>query len=427
MVKSAVHIQASFRLMVLAIAFLLVYETFLEPASSLGDGRTGVLYVGCVLRSRPFWLMRSDPLFRMGFVQATFRDSAAFGPMPARSEAEVHRMVRVYMPRTYEDLVSNYDVIVLSDANVFAVGPHIPKLAQAVEEGGLGLFMGGGWESFGGAGAAYPAWGETSVGRLLPTEDILGIWEQSGTQRVVIDKPDHELMRSLPWDMGDLDLAAPIKWHHNPVTLKSGAEQLAHVTPTPGRDDPLMITWTLGGGARVFALTSEIHRFFWQGGEWGNPWMYGIDLGCNLMIYLDNRPVPQDVALVHAARSKMSEVETRRSLLVALLDFCESFGASTRGVMSGFRDMDEAIARALPQYLELRFDEMLETYRLVDGMLAEAEEEAVRLKNRTLLWVYVIEWLAVTGTAMFCGFVLWSLMVRRRLYREVQTTMFRTR
>ena len=129
MVKSAVHIQASFRLMVLAIAFLLVYETFLEPASSLGDGRIGVLYVGCVLRSRPFWLMRSDPLFRMGFVQATFRDSAAFGPMPARSEAEVHRMVRVYMPRTYEDLVSNYDVIVLSDANVFAVGPHIPKLA----------------------------------------------------------------------------------------------------------------------------------------------------------------------------------------------------------------------------------------------------------------------------------------------------------
>jgi len=421
-----VHDGASFRLIVAAVVLLFGQEVFLEPLLSLDDGRIGVLYVGCVLRSRPFWLMRSDPLFRMGFVQATLRDSAAYGPMPAGSEAEVHRMVRLYMPRTYEDLVANYDVLVLSDANVFAVGPHLPKLAQAVAEGGLGLFMGGGWESFGGAGSSYPPWGETSVGRLLPTEDILGVWEQSATQRVVIDEPDHEMMRSLPWDMGNPDLAAPIKWHHNPVSLKLGAEQLAHVIPNPGQEDPLMITWTLEGGTRVFAFTSEIHRFFWQGGEWGNPWMYGIDLGCNLMIYLDGRPVPQDVALVHAARSKMSEVETRRSLLMVLLDFCESFGASTQRIASGFKEMDEVIARALPQYLQLRFEEVLETYRLVDGMLAEAEEEAVKLKNRTLVWVYVIEWLAVTGTATFCGFVLWSLMVRRWLYREVQTTMFRT-
>jgi len=29
---------------------------------------------------------------------------------------------------------------------------------------------------------------------------------------------------------------------------------------------------------------------------------------------------------------------------------------------------------------------------------------------------------AVTGTSLICGFVLWTLMVRRRLYREVVTT-----
>jgi hypothetical protein len=32
------------------------------------------------------------------------------------------------------------------------------------------------------------------------------------------------------------------------------------------------------------------------------------------------------------------------------------------------------------------------------------------------------EWLVISGTSMITGFVLWTLMVRRRLYREVQVT-----
>ncbi len=392
-----------------------------EIGHGLEDGRIGVLYVGCIARSRPFWLMRSDPLFRMGFVQATLRDWAAVGPMPAMSEAQVHRMVRMQMPRTYDDLVERYDVVALHNANVLAVSPHIQKMARGVSEGGLGLLMSGGWESFGGTGSSYPPWGGTAVGELLPTEDVVGTWVPSG--RLGIDEPRHELISSLPWDLTDLDLTNEVKWDHNLVTLKPGAEQLAHATYM-GRDDPLMVVWTLDNGARVFALTSEIHRFFWQGGEYRNVWRYAYDYGCNLMIYLDNRPVPQDVGLVHAARAKMFEVETRRSLLVALLEFCESFGASTRSISSSFEEIDSVIAEALPQYLQLQFEEMLESYRVAGEMLARAEEEAVRLKNRTLLWVYVIEWLTVTGTAMVCGFLLWSLMVRRKLYREVRITRF---
>jgi len=368
--------------------------------------------------------MRSDPLLRMGFVQATLRDWAAVGPMAASSEAQVHRMVRAQMPRTLADLTSNYDVVAMHNANVIALDPHIAKLAQAVSEGGLGLLMSGGWESFGGSGSTYPPWGETFIGKLLPTEDIVGVWEQSG--RPVIDEPDHEVISSLPWDFSDPDLAAEAKWHHNPVAVKQGAEQLAHVITGLGRQDPLMVAWALENDARVFALTSEIHCLFWQGGAYGNPWKYGYDFGCNLMIYLDNRPVPQDIDLVHIARAKMFEVETRRSLLMALLDFCESFGASTRSLMPRFEEIDQVIAQAMPEYLQLQFEDMLESYRVADEMLAKAEQEGVKLKNRTLLWVYVIEWLAVTGTSMVCGFLLWSLMIRRRLYREVRTTRFET-
>jgi hypothetical protein len=55
----------------------------------------------------------------------------------------------------------------------------------------------------------------------------------------------------------------------------------------------------------------------------------------------------------------------------------------------------------------------------------QAEIVAEEVKNEALLWVYLTEWLSVSGTALIVGFVLWTLMVRRRLYREVETTTFR--
>jgi len=140
------------------------------------------------------------------------------------------------------------------------------------------------------------------------------------------------------------------------------------------------------------------------------------------MIYLDRRPVPQDLELVHAVRSKMFETTTRKALLVGLLEFCDSFGANTDGIVGRIDEAQALISDAIPRYLELHFEEVLETYDQVGTMLNEIEQEAIRVKNRTLLWVYIIEWTVVTGTSMVCGVLLWSLMIRRRLYREVQTT-----
>ncbi len=394
----------------------------LAGACALEDGTIGVLYVGCMTRSQPFSYMRSDPLFSISFVIATLRDWAW---MP---ENEVYRRVRLYMPRTYQDLVENFDVTVLANANRLAVGTHIDKLARGVEEGGMGLLMSGGWESYGGTGTAYPPWGDTAIGRLLPTEDVIDIWEQSG--RPVFDKPDHELIHSLPWNLKDPMLANPIRWHHNPVTLKPGAEMLAHVISDGGSEDPLMVTWQLPNEARVFALTSEIHHLSCLPGpsaatQYSSPWEYAIDLGGNLMIYLDNRPVPQDVAIVHAARLEMLRVATRRSLLMGLLEFCESFGASTRRLASQIGEIDAAVAAAKPEYLQLHFEQMLDIYRSAGSLLDAVEKDAIKLKNATLAWVYAVEWLAVTATGMVCAFLLWSLMVRRALYKEVRVTALR--
>jgi len=58
------------------------------------------------------------------------------------------------------------------------------------------------------------------------------------------------------------------------------------------------------------------------------------------------------------------------------------------------------------------------------GDLGRATAKAMKLKDQAMLWIYLIEWSVVTATLTIGGFVLWSLMVRGRLYREVGGTKF---
>jgi len=367
------------------------------------------LYVGDVVSVGSFAYLQSDPLFSASYVAANLR---GFGGL---TMSEVRRAVRLYMPRSCDDLVSKYDVIVLNDANVEAVGVHnIEMLSRGVAEGAMGLLMTGGWSSFGGAGTAYPPWGETSIGPLLPTTDVVNTWVQSG--RVVIDEPENEFIRSLPWGTG----AFMRRWDHNLVTLKAGAQKLAH-TENPG-NDPLMATWSLGTGTRAFSLTGDTDSLGLPG--FVSQWEYANDFVSNIVIYVDRRRVPQDVALVHRLRSEVSRVKTRRSLLLGLLDFAESFGANTRAVAHGIVEVDDVIASAASEYLKLRFPEALRIYEKADEMLVDLDAEAIELKNRALLWVHLTEYSAVTGVAMISAIAIWSLMIRRRLYRRVKVTRF---
>lgn len=48
----------------------------------------------------------------------------------------------------------------------------------------------------------------------------------------------------------------------------------------------------------------------------------------------------------------------------------------------------------------------------------------MKVKERALMWVYLIEWSVITGTFGVVGFATWTLMLRKRLYREVETTRY---
>jgi len=412
MVTPTIRSQTGFKLMILAIAFLIGYE-LPQPVSGLEVGRISVLYVGCYQRSAPFMFMRSDPLFSIQYVEASLRGShvTSGGEVTGESpEIVVRRIVRLYMPRSYSDLTSRFDVMVFANANRDAVGPtNIEMLARGAGEGGIGLLMIGGAESFGGTN--YPAWGDTAIGRLLPTEDVIGTWVEDG--RLVIDRPDNDFIHSLPWDPSQPFMNS---FHHNLVTVKLGAELLGHVEPVAFKfeDHPGMVTWQLENGPRAFAFMGDIMYAY--------DWDYCVDLGCNLLIYIDGLAVPQDYVLVHRVRSTMQHVAGRKSALRSLLDFCESFGANTRRLYDEIGEVDAVGAEAGTLYLELRFQDVLDRYEEVEEMLTKVERHAVVLKSTALAWVYVVEWLAVTGASLACGFVLWTFMVRRVLYRHVRTT-----
>ena len=386
----------------------------LTTAFAMEDGRIGVIYICHPVHTPGFDFMRTEPIFSMTFVAATY----GWGGWDMY---DIQRAIRLYMPRTYQELVTKYDVIMLDNANRGNIPTRqLELLARAIEEGNSGLVMGGGWESFGGSGPAHPPWGETSLGELLPVEDIVGTWAESG--RLVIVDWDHEYISSIPWDRRGAFME---RWHHNKVKVKSGAKLLANADsntlPFPGETHPMFITWDLPGGSRVFACTGN---FVFIGGVSLIPWEYYGDAFSNLAIYLDGRPVPQDVELVHSVRTMSFQIKTRGSMLLSLLEFTEGFGANSRDIMVQLDSVNEMMAGVMQDYIDLRFEEVLGVYRDVEGILVSLEGEAIELKNRALLWVYVIEWLAISGTGLIAGFILWSVMVRRRLYREAGGTRF---
>jgi len=109
-------------------------------------------------------------------------------------------------------------------------------------------------------------------------------------------------------------------------------------------------------------------------------------------------------------------------MLYSLLDFIERFGASTQKIQREIARLNSIQKDAEGLYLNQDFEAALDRESNVFQLFSRVETQAVKLKERALLWVYAIEWTAVSGVFAVVAFATWSLMVRRRLYREVGMT-----
>jgi hypothetical protein len=105
-----------------------------------------------------------------------------------------------------------------------------------------------------------------------------------------------------------------------------------------------------------------------------------------------------------------------------MVEFTSNFGANP-GLLNERLDLAEKKLRDIDRlYLEYDFQSSLSHAKGLLTDLEDAIDHAMKLRNRTMFWIYMIEWTILTSTAVLTGTVVWTLMVRRRLYLEVGIT-----
>ena len=108
--------------------------------------------------------------------------------------------------------------------------------------------------------------------------------------------------------------------------------------------------------------------------------------------------------------------------MLALMEFVDRFGADTRTIGKSLLEFDSLLDGAQDSYLVSEYETASATLSEAMDLISGLEKQALVLKDRALLWIYLVEWLAVSATFLISGAIVWEIMVGRRLYRAVGTT-----
>jgi hypothetical protein len=114
-------------------------------------------------------------------------------------------------------------------------------------------------------------------------------------------------------------------------------------------------------------------------------------------------------------------------MVISLMEFLDKWGANVRSVETMVGDAERTKKDAERYYLDNQYEDSLQEIEDARQKLLDVSEQSGKLKKQAMFWVYLIEWSAVTGTLMICGTLVWFLMIRRRLYKEVGETRGRGR
>jgi len=181
---------------------------------------------------------------------------------------------------------------------------------------------------------------------------------------------------------------------------------------------PPLSFWQYGKGRSV------AHSSDWTpgGGTDVMRWEYYPDYVANIAYLACQEEIPQDAQLMHQLRTSFLATRSRLTSVVDTINFAERFGANTNKIERRLAEVREMVQDAESLYVRHQYDSARETIRRIDQLIIKLQEQAIQIKDRALFWIYVVEWSVTTGTALLAGLGLWALMVRRKLYREVETT-----
>jgi len=342
---------------------------------------------------------------------------------------EMEKAMRVYLPRTRKQLFEEYDLVTLAAIRSDHLSPAFEKwIGEGVLEGELALLMGDDPVSFNCVdaweGSGAPGWMQTPVGAVLPVDDNSRINYEDIWFKF---KPTEEYAQDpfnvgIPWDEVRVNT-------HNRPTARAGAKVLQRTsdeTATGGfmgttvRDAPVVIYWDIEKG-RSMALV-----FDWGGNGVTDfyRWEYWRDVVARWFYLPAGAEIPTDVQLTHSIRQLISRFSTQRGIALSMLEFADQMGANVARVEAELGAVGEERKRADELWIRGEFEECRQALSHAFDGLKSVSAHAIEAKDAALFWIYVIEWSVVSGTFCAAGGLIWTLMIRRSMYRNVTTTRF---
>ncbi len=314
------------------------------------------------------------------------------------------RNLRVYMPRTYESYLTDYDATLMSDCDKKIIRPEwVMWMADSVLTGGLGFLWLGSLES---QDPAFESWEGSVLAEIAPIvpHPRRDIW---GSFRLVDVSPGEPLMMALPWD------ESPPILHFNTQIPKLGSSVLATTDPY---DHPIITTWSPGAGM-VLSFSGKFPRGM---EEWARQWRFFPQAMIYMTYQIAGRELPPDPMIFERLIRSFRELREGNAIVISIVDFAEKFGAKVDVLHSRLVELMEDKGEAADLYVASDYDEALSLLESLRQRQLSLVQEARDAKDRALFWIYVAEWLTILGTFMLSGSILWTTMVRRRFYREAR-------
>jgi hypothetical protein len=332
------------------------------------------------------------------------------------------KFIRQYFPRSYEQM-GNFDLLMFLTAEYYLFSPQQDLwMHDRIAEGA------GGYNDESVMAIWAPvasAWASSRVQEAFPNDAPAVLARPGGFDYVSMyyrveiepDFPDPVFTPYIPYGV-ERALGVVSRY----VIARQGSGVIAwNIGAFPHRI-PRIIAWDYEKGRTI---TDGGAPNLGEVGFFGSDNPYGGDMVINMVLYMTQRRLIEDVEVYHRIKGMFSAFENRLSYLITLVDFIDRFGANTERLQEEIRGLRKMKRISIDHYLESDFqaaqDAMLETL----DALPQVEEIAMGTKNAALWWVYLIEWFATTATLLISSLVVWTLMVRRRLYRSVSSTRMR--
>jgi hypothetical protein len=188
---------------------------------------------------------------------------------------------------------------------------------------------------------------------------------------------------------------------------------------------PFLLGWEYGEAYTWNVGEIYYSSDFWWSGEYQGDIYLGADAYIAMLRHSTGRGIPEDVLMVYKLKERFNEYYEKKGFIISMVEFVEKFGANTNPLMVKILAMDDKWEEARQRYITQDYDG---SWLLFDELLTDIDSftlDALKLKDNTLFWIYVSEWCIITGTSITAGFILWTLMVKRRYYKMVGQTRLR--